>query len=177
MDVEPRDVSRWNQHLQGQDYARTTCAGKFQTIEVFFKWAESEFRAPRDDYRISETLERKRKDLDVSQSEKSRAGDDSRRISQERADEILSHLARHDYASRQIVEFLLIYRIGCRQSALRAINVDDVQPDRGVIEIRNRPEETGVRLTEKSHKTALTGFSRRHTGGLMSQRCTVILRA
>jgi hypothetical protein len=118
MDLEPRAISRWNTHLQRQDYARTTRAGKLQTLETFLKWAESEFRAPRDDFRLSETVNRKRKDLDVSQSEKSRAGDENHVISQERADEILSHLARHDFASRKMVEFLLIYRIGCRQSAL-----------------------------------------------------------
>lgn len=145
-EVEPKDVNRWNQHLQRKGYARTTRAGKLQTLEVFFKWAESEFRAPRDDYKLSETLKRKRKDLDVGADEKSRAGDENHIISEERAEEILAREARQNYASRPMVEFLLTLHIGCRASGLLSINVDDVKPRKGIIQIRNRPAKSGVRL-------------------------------
>jgi integrase len=145
MEVTPREINRWNQLLQRRDYARTTRDGKLETLEVFFKWAETEWRAPRDD-KISETIARKRNDLNVSGDEKSRSGDDNHRISSERAEEIIGHLAKHHYASRQMVEFLLIYHIGCRKSALLSINCSDVNPRKGIIQIRNRPEESGVRL-------------------------------
>jgi integrase len=145
MEVTPREVNRWNQLLQRRDYARTTRDGRFETLEVFFKWAEAEWRAPRDD-KISQTIARKRNDLNVSGDEKSRSGDDNHRISSERAEKIIGHLAKHDYASRQMVEFLLIYHIGCRQSALLSIDCSDVKPRKGIIQIRNRPEESGVRL-------------------------------
>jgi integrase len=145
MEVTPREINRWNQLLQRRDYARTTRDGKLETLEVFFKWAETEWRAPRDD-KISETIARKRNDLNVSGDEKSRSGDDNHRISSERAEEIIGHLAKHHYASRQMVEFLLIYHIGCRKSALLSINCSDVKPRKGIIQIRNRPEESGVRL-------------------------------
>ncbi|WP_336325990.1 tyrosine-type recombinase/integrase [Halovenus sp. HT40] len=145
MEVTPREINRWNQLLQRRDYARTTRDGKLETLEVFFKWAETEWRAPRDD-KISETIARKRNDLNVSGDEKSRSGDDNHRISSERAEEIIGHLAKHHYASRQMVEFLLIYHIGCRKSALLSINCSDVKPRKSIIQIRNRPEESGVRL-------------------------------
>jgi len=145
MEVTPREINRWNQLLQRRDYACTTRDGKLETLEVFFKWAETEWRAPRDD-KISETIARKRNDLNVSGDEKSRSGDDNHRISSERAEEIIGHLAKHHYASRQMVEFLLIYHIGCRKSALLSINCSDVKPRKGIIQIRNRPEESGVRL-------------------------------
>lgn len=84
MEVTPREINRWNQLLQRRDYARTTRDGKLETLEVFFKWAETEWRAPRDD-KISETIARKRNDLNVSGDEKSRSGDVNHRISSERA--------------------------------------------------------------------------------------------
>jgi integrase len=45
-----------------------------------------------------------------------------------------------------MVEFLLTYHVGMRKSGLLAINCEDVKPRKGIIEIRNRPEDTGVRL-------------------------------
>lgn len=146
MDVTPREINRYNQVTQQRDYARTTRDGILETLEVFFKWAESVNYAPTDNQKLSHTIARKRKDLDVGGDEKSRAGDDNHRISTERAEEIAGHLAKHDYASRQMIEFLLIYHVGMRKSALLSINCDDVMPRKGIIQIRNRPEQTGVRL-------------------------------
>lgn len=149
MDVTPREISRWNQTLQQRDYARTTRDGKLETLGVFIKWAEREWRITYQDggkKKLSEVISEKRDDLNVSNDEKSRAGSDEHRISSERAEEIIGHLAKHDYASRQMVEFLLIYQIGCRKSALLSLNCSDVHPQKGVIEIRNRPEQAGVRL-------------------------------
>jgi integrase len=146
MEVTPREVNRYNQLMQRREYARTTRDGRLQTLESFFKWAESEWRAPRGDDKLSETIARKRDQLDVSGDEKSRSGDDNHRIPTERAEEIVGNLAKHDYASRQMVEFLLIYHVGMRKSALLSINCDDVKPRKGIIQIRNRPQESGVRL-------------------------------
>jgi|GEM_PF-2407517 len=145
MAVTPREVNRYNQVMNQRNYARTTRDLNLATLEAFFKWAETEWRAPRED-RISETISAKRDDLDVGGDEKSRAGDDNHRISTKRAEEIIGQLAEYEYASRRMVEFLLIYHIGCRKSALLSINCSDVKPERGIIEIRNRPEESGVRL-------------------------------
>jgi integrase len=147
-DVTPREISRWNQTLQQRDYARTTRDGKLETLGVFIKWAEREWRINYDGGRqkLSDVISKKRDDLDVSNDEKSRAGDDDYRISSERAEEIIGHMAKHDYASRQMVEFLLIYHVGCRKSALLSLNCSDIRPQKGIIEIRNRPEQAGVRL-------------------------------
>ncbi|MFC7059693.1 tyrosine-type recombinase/integrase [Halovenus salina] len=148
MEVTPREIGRWNQILQQRDYARTTRDGKLETLGVFIKWAEREWRITYEDGRekLSDVISKKRDDLDVSNDEKSRAGDDDYRISSERAEEIIGHMAKHDYASRQMVEFLLIYHIGCRKSALLSLNCGDIRPQKGIIEIRNRPEQAGVRL-------------------------------
>lgn len=145
MEVTPREISRYIQTLQRRDYARTTRDLRLSTLETFFKWAEMEWRAPRDQP-ISETISHKRDDLGVGGDEKSRAGDENHRISTERAEEIIAHMAEYEYASRKMVEFVLIYHVGMRKSALLSINCGDVKPQRNVIEIRNRPEQTGVRL-------------------------------
>lgn len=145
-EVEPRDISRWNQCLQRRNYARTTRNRRLQTLETFFKWAEAEWRAPTGEKTISGTIKRKRDSLDVSAEEKSRSGDDNYRISTEKAEEIIGHLAKHDYASREMVEFLLVYHTGCRISALLSINCSDINPRDNIIQIRNRPEQIGVRL-------------------------------
>jgi len=55
-------------------------------------------------------------------------------------------LTKHQYASRQMIEFLLIYHVDMWKSALLSINRGDVKPCKGVIEVRNRPEQTGVQL-------------------------------
>ena len=146
MDVTPREISKYFQLMQQRDYARTTIDNNLESLGVFFKWAESEWRAPQGSDAISDTIDQKRSNLDVSGGEKSRAGKDQHRISTERAQRILGHLAKHDYASRQMVEFLLVFHIGLRKSGLLSINCSDVKPQKQIIQIRNRPEETGVRL-------------------------------
>ncbi|MFK5604455.1 tyrosine-type recombinase/integrase [Haloferax volcanii] len=145
-DVTPREVMGYNRVMQRRDYARTTRDIRFETLEVFFKWAEAHHMAPRGDEKVSETISQKRQDLSVSGDEKSRAGNDNHRISEERAEEILGDLAEFEYASRKMVEFLLIYHVGFRKSGLLSINCSDVKPDRGIIEVRNQPEERGIRL-------------------------------
>lgn len=148
MEVTPREISRWNQTLQQRDYARTTRDGKLETLRVFIEWAERHWRITYSDgkKKLSDVISKKRDALDVSNDEKSRAGEDDYRISSERAEEIIGHLAKHDYASRQMVEFLLIYHIGCRKSALLSLNCGDIRPQKNIIEIRNRPEQASVRL-------------------------------
>ncbi len=41
---------------------------------------------------------------------------------------------------------LLIYHVGMRKSALLSIDRENVKPGGGIIEIRNCPERTGVRI-------------------------------
>lgn len=82
----------------------------------------------------------------MSDDERSRAGDDSHRITEDRAEEILGHLAEFEYASRQVVEFLLIYHVGFRKSGIRSLDYSDVLPHKNIVEVRNHPEERGVRL-------------------------------
>lgn len=145
--VTPSEITRWNQQMQRDDLARTTRDKRLETLGVFVKWLEAEWRIETDRKRtLSDAVARKRDRLGVSGEEFSRAGDDDHRIPEERAEKIIGHLAEFDYASRKMVEFLLIYHVGFRQSGLRSVDCDDVLPRDGIIEVRNRPAETGLRL-------------------------------
>ena len=45
-----------------------------------------------------------------------------------------------------MIEFLLIYHVSMRKSALLSINRGDVKPCKGVIEVQDPPEQAGVQL-------------------------------
>lgn len=152
-EVKPKHISRYNRQMQrakdGKGLARTTREKRLETLRVFFDWAESEWRAPTDPC-ISDAIQKKIENLNVSGDEFSRAGDDNHRISKERANQIVDELVQFHYPSRQLIEFLLIWHIGLRSSAIRSINCGDVHPRKGIIKIRNRPKESGVRLKRGS---------------------------
>ncbi|WP_415381621.1 hypothetical protein [Halosimplex sp. TS25] len=55
---------------------------------------------------------------------------------------IRSYFRLFEYASRRHAEFELIAEIGLRMGAIRAIDLDDFDPDDLIIRLRHRPEET-----------------------------------
>ncbi|WP_158853978.1 site-specific integrase [Halorhabdus sp. CUG00001] len=62
--------------------------------------------------------------------------------SDEEVREIQTYCRRFEYTSRRHVEFELIAEIGVRLGAVRAIDMDDFDPDEKVIHLRHRPEST-----------------------------------
>jgi site-specific recombinase XerD len=66
-------------------------------------------------------------------------------LDSERAERILEYLDRHHYASRDHVIMILLWRTAMRRSALRSIDVDDVQPDENAIRLEHRIDQ-GTRL-------------------------------
>jgi len=55
---------------------------------------------------------------------------------------IRSYFRQFEYASRRHVEFELIAEIGLRMGAIRAIDLEDFDPEDLVIHLRHRPEAT-----------------------------------
>jgi integrase len=92
---------------------------------------------------------------------------------------IRSYFRRFEYASRRHVEFELIAEIGLRMGAIRAIDLDDFDPDDLVIHLRHRPEETddyGTPLKNGSDGERIVNLSRprghhRRLRGTHSARC------
>ena len=63
----------------------------------------------------------------------------------ERAERMLSYLDRYQYASRDHVVLALLWRTGMRRSAIRSLDVDDLQPEEHAVRLEHRIDE-GTRL-------------------------------
>jgi site-specific recombinase XerD len=70
-------------------------------------------------------------------------------LDQKRAERLIEHLDRHEYASQRHVQLLLFWRTAMRRAALRSIDVDDLRPDDFAIVLEHRPD-AGTRL--KNHE-------------------------
>lgn len=59
----------------------------------------------------------------------------------ERAEAILGHLAKYQYASRQHVLMALLWETGMRIGAVNSLDVDDVNLEERFLELRHRPQQ------------------------------------
>jgi len=66
-------------------------------------------------------------------------------LSADRAEAILDHLDRFEWASRDHTVLALLWRTGMRRSALRSLDVDDLRPDEHAVVLEHRPEN-GTKL-------------------------------
>ena len=68
----------------------------------------------------------------------------------DRAQEILSHLRRFEYASARHVVFSLLWNTGMRTGALHSLDVKDVDADKQALHVRHRPD-SGTTLKNGNH--------------------------
>lgn len=68
-----------------------------------------------------------------------------RKLSTERATEILEYLDKFQYATRDHAMFLLLWHTGCRMGDLNSLDLADFHEDDGYVEFRHRPTQ-GTRL-------------------------------
>jgi site-specific recombinase XerD len=61
-------------------------------------------------------------------------------ISVERAQSIIEHLEQFQYASRDHVLFVLLWKTGIRTGGIRAVDIDDYHPRKQSVEIQHRPQ-------------------------------------
>ncbi|MDZ7687281.1 MAG: site-specific integrase [Halobacteriales archaeon] len=66
----------------------------------------------------------------------------------DRAEEILEHLDRYEYASRTHVVFAIMWRTAARAGSVRALDLEDFDPEEPCLMFRHRPE-TGTPLKNK----------------------------
>lgn len=66
-------------------------------------------------------------------------------LTAERADRILSHLDRYDYASRDHAVMVMAWRTGMRRGAIRSVDVDDMRPEDHALVVEHRPDQ-GTKL-------------------------------
>jgi site-specific recombinase XerD len=125
-DIDGRELQEFLAHRQ-ETCSRTTLNNEFGTLKKFFEFAVAiEATEPAMPDRV-ELLKPATTADDETNTE---------RIAPERAREILEYLERYEYASREHVMMLLIWRFGFRISDFRAIDVGDVSFDGTVDETR-----------------------------------------
>ncbi|SFF97587.1 Site-specific recombinase XerD [Halopelagius inordinatus] len=62
-------------------------------------------------------------------------------LTKEEADAILPFLAKHEYATNRHLIVLILWKAGMRLSGLRALDVEDIDPDGPTLKIRHRPDK------------------------------------
>jgi site-specific recombinase XerD len=136
-ELDGRDLHRyrtWRKNGEGDGYGEVnmvTVRSGLSTLRVFLEFAAS-IEAVEQGMRERVMVP----DVDAAKDEK---------LDVDRGREILNELERFHYASREHVEFALIWTAGLRLGTMRALDVGDFDADEPCLEVRHRPE-TGTRL-------------------------------
>ncbi|SFR37250.1 Site-specific recombinase XerD [Halogeometricum rufum] len=116
------------------DIAPITLQKQLSSLRVFLRWAA-------DVEAVPEGLAEKVHSPELPDGAEARTVV----LEEERAEAILEHLNRYEYASRRHVCFSLLWRTGMRISSLHALDLQDLRPDDCAVDLVNRPE-TDTRL-------------------------------
>ena len=137
------DLTRWNvgaysDYLLDQDYARVTVSNRQTAAKTWLKFLESQGLVPLGIHLAIDTL---KLDEDEETSDQQLAPEDARTL--------LSFYRESPEwrGTRRHAVLELLWHVGCRVKGLRALDLDDYDPDSGDLRFRNRPE-TDTRLKE-----------------------------
>lgn len=133
-----RDLHRFRTWRAGQGITTMTLRTNLATLRVFLEFCAS----------IDGVQQGLREKVVLPEVDK---GDQSKDVKLEagRAEAILDHLSRFEYASRDHVIVAILWHTGMRLGTLRALDVDDVDLDTPCLKVRHRPE-TGTPLKNRS---------------------------
>jgi len=132
-DLTGRDLSDFVAWRRG-DIAAITLQKQLSTIRKALRyWADIEG--------VREGLAEKVHSPELPDGAESR----EEHLDAERAEAILEYYNRYHRGSRTHAILTILWRTGMRRSALRSLDVDDLQPDDHAMVLRHRPEE-GTRL-------------------------------
>lgn len=120
--------------------SKVTLRGILATLRVFLEFCQG-IDAVEDGLRERVLLP------EVNPDEESK----DEKLDKDRAEAVLEHLDRFEYASRDHVIFAILWHTGIRLGTLRAFDVEDFDPTAPCLEVRHRPE-TGTPL--KNHGPA-----------------------
>ncbi len=136
-DVEQSDIheySVWRQEgIRGDGISQETLRSALMTLRVFLRWAAS---VGAIDPKIPETM--------VLPEEAERKSRDEM-LDADRAEQLLQHYQRYEYASGSHVMLVLFWRTGLRVGSVRALDVSDVDVEQKTLRVRHRPD-TGTPL-------------------------------
>lgn len=141
-----RDLHKYRSWLS-QDVKTVTLVGHLRTIRVFL-----EFCASID--AVEEGMREKVLIPDTSDSEESK----DEMIESERAEAILEHLNRFEYASRDHVVFAILWHTGVRLGTLVGLDVEDFDTEEPCLRIRHRPEmDTPLKNGDAAERSIAVG--------------------
>ena len=129
-----RDCHRFRTWRSQQDITTMTLRTNLATLRVFL-----EFCASIDG--VEQGLREKVVLPDIDRQEQSK----DVKLDVGRAEAIIEHLERFEYASRTHVVFSILWHTGIRLGTLRALDVDDVDLETPCLRVRHRPD-TGTPL-------------------------------
>jgi integrase len=129
------------------DLAPASEKTQMDTIRVFVRWCESIDAVVRD---LSTKV----------QSPTLTGGDNVRDVmlEEERAERVLTHLAKYEFASLRHVGLSLLWHSMMRIGAAHALDIDDYHPRDQYVEVRHRPDQ-GTPIKNKKDGERLVALS------------------
>ena len=134
-DVSPTTLHRYKVYQSERDIASRTLVSRLSTVAVWLDWLEGMGY-------VTDGLADHMRAI-TPQSDTAR----EQLLETERATDILRYLERYEYATRDHVLLLLLWETGIRIGSLRAVDVDDVEPEEteGCIRVVHRPPRTPLK--------------------------------
>jgi site-specific recombinase XerD len=129
------------------DLSKATMKTQIDTVRVFIKWLEAIEGCPPD-------LHAKIKSPSLSPDENTRESE----LHTERAEQVLTYLAKYEYASLRHVTLALLWHTMMRAGGLRALDVEDYNREEQFLALVDRPE-TGTQLKNGTSGQRLVGLS------------------
>lgn len=124
--VTARDLHRFKLFLQSE-YSKSTVAMRYGKIRIFLSFVASIDGIDAD---VPEKMQ--------VPSRNGQARDDT--VEPDRAEAILEHLRKFEYASKRHAMCEIVWHTGIRTGTLRSLDLDDFQADEERLRIRHRPE-------------------------------------
>jgi integrase len=129
-DISGRDLHEFRLWRKNEgDLNKISMQTQMSTLRVFLKWCGS--------------IEAVGPDLYNKVLVPEVSGDEEQRdlmLESDRADEILDHLSKYQYASREHILFALLWETGMRIGAARSLDLSDVYVEEECLELEHRPE-------------------------------------
>ena len=132
-DLDGRDILVFDAERQERDVQQNTLNNQFGSIRLFLKFAA-------DIEAVDEDLPKKVDPPTLTKADRV----NQEKVPSERAKRILEYLDRFEYASRDHVLFLLMWRTTARLGAIRALDVEDVYLETDDLERLRYQEDINV---------------------------------
>ncbi|MCU4975957.1 site-specific integrase [Halobacteria archaeon AArc-m2/3/4] len=148
-DLTGRDLHQFRTWRRREGISAVTLRGQLATVRVFLEFcADIDAVEPgmRERVRLPE----------VDPEEEAR----DVKLEEEHANDILNHLHRFEYASREHVIMAILWHTGIRLGSLRAFDLEDFDPDEQCLDLNHRPEsETPLKNGKSAERSIAVGES------------------